>query len=882
MEGRTAESGAHSLGSDIRMLGDLLGQVLAKRGGEGLLGTVEEIRRLSKEARKGDSQAWERLSSILPAMAVEEMSDIARAFSQFLAQANMAEKHQRIRRRREYLVSGEAQKSSTDAVLPGLLAGGMSKDELHRKICGLRIGLVLTAHPTEVNRRTLLRKYNRLAALLERRDRRGRTQLEEQEDQRSLLCVITEIWETDEIHRKKPSPYEEAQAGMLVFEQTLWDAVPRFLRELDRSMAEWTGRGLPMDAAPIVFGTWMGGDRDGNPNVTARTTLRVCAMARWIAADLYWKEIDSLRTELSLSDCSADLRAAVGEGAEPYRILLREVRERLGRTRVWAAGIMEGGAPAPEGCYLDAADLRAPLQLIWESLHATGCGVVAEGRLSDILRRLSAFGLCLARLDIRQEADRHSDAMDEITQALGLGSYLEWSEERREAFLSAELESRRPLVPRGFGGSPETREVLDCFNSIAAAPPGSLGAYVISMASSPSDVLLVELLQKEAGVASPLRVVPLFETLSDLQGAAGSMEKLLALPLYKGRESCEIMLGYSDSAKDAGRLAATWALYKAQEELVSVCSRHGVELTLFHGRGGSVGRGGGPLSLAIRSQPPGSINGKLRVTEQGEVIQGKFGLPEIAIRTMEVYVTSVLEASIVPQADPLPAWRETMDSICLKAVGGYRSIVRGEPGFVPYFRKATPEPELGRLQIGSRPARRRKGGGVDSLRAIPWIFAWTQTRLLLPSWLGVGEALHGASDAERETMEEMAREWPFFQSTLDLVAMVLAKALPDIAEHYERLLVPPELHRLGEELRGRYSKAVQGLLSVTGRTRLLENNPVLERSIAVRNPYVDPLNVIQAELLRRRRSEGGENDPALEDALKIAINGIAQGMRNTG
>ena len=438
-----------------------------------------------------------------------------------------------------------------------------------------------------------------------------------------------------------------------------------------------------------------------------------------------------------------------------------------------------------------------------------------------------------------------------------------------------------PLADRPIADS--VRDVLDTFQTAAALPPDSLGAYVITMASRASDVLAVELLQKLAGSRHPQRVVPLFETTADLQRAGGVLDALFALPWYRARIAGhqEVMVGYSDSAKDAGRFTAAWALYGAQEQVVAACARHGVRLTLFHGRGGSVGRGGGPTHLAIRSQPPGSINGRLRVTEQGEMIQAKFGLPDIAVRTMEVYTTATLEATLAPAPQVAPEWRAAMDRLSERARTSYRAVVYEHPRFLEYFHTATPEPELSAVHIGSRPARRSRGTGVDSLRAIPWQFAWTQTRLLLASWLGIDEAL-GASIApgDDRLLKAMYERWPFFQSTIDLIEMVLAKADPRIAAEYDRRLVPADLQPLGRELRSRLAHATAAVLAITGHREPVDATPVLRRSIDVRNPYVDPINLVQIELLARLRK--AQDAPELVRAFVVTVNGIAAGLRNTG
>jgi phosphoenolpyruvate carboxylase len=600
-----------------------------------------------------------------------------------------------------------------------------------------------------------------------------------------------------------------------------------------------------------------------------------------------------------------ELHARAGGAREPYRAVLRDVHRRLLATRERAGRQLSAharrarpgersGATAPsealdnrlvDGHAFESADeIVEPLALCYRSLVETGQQIIADGRLADLLRRLAAFGLTLVRLDIREHSERHTAALDVITRQRGVGSYAEWSEERRTAFLVERLREETPQeMPRLREPSGEVADTLQTFESIAELHPESLGAYIVSMTRTPSDVLAVAYLQRLAGAR--LRIVPLFEQVDALNGAANAMRGLFALAEYRSQidGQQEVMVGYSDSAKDGGRLAANWALYTAQEQLVRTAADAGIQLTLFHGRGGSVSRGGGPTYLAIQSQPPGSIDGRLRVTEQGEMIQAQFGLPDIALRTLELYTTATLEATLAPSPPPPDRWRHAMDSLAEAAEAAYRTTVYDEPRFVPYFRAATPEVELGAMPIGSRPARRTASGGVETLRAIPWVFAWTQTRLLLPTWLGTGEALHGALAAgQRDLIRELYRDWPFFRSTIDLVAMVLAKTDSRIAAEYDRQLVPPELAPLGRDLRDRLERTIAAVLEVTGRKELLADNGVLRRSIAVRNPYVDPINLVQIELLRRLRRDGDQASYEVWTAFMITVNGIAAGMRNTG
>lgn len=860
-------------------------------GGDALFATVEQVRSLSKRAREGDHGAFAELETTLEALPVADALPVARAFAQFLTLANIAEQHHRVRRRRDYLREPGAapQRASFDDSFRRLLAAGVAPDELHQAVSALEIELVLTAHPTEVVRRTSRQRLCRIAELLELRDRPDLTLPERDGTVSALRSEIAALWLTDEVRRERPTPLDEARWGLVVFEQTLWDTVPRYLRDLDRALQASCGRPLPRDAPPVRFGSWMGGDRDGNPTVTPEVTEQACLLARWMAADLFANDVAALRAELSMRDGSPELRERTGGAYEPYRALLSEVHRRLLATRTCVERLLDGGtwaeaedAPAP---YWDAAELREPLELCRRSLEETGAGLVADGRLLDLLRRVSCFGLTLVRLDLRQEAARHTEAVDALARVLGEASYAQWDETRRQAFLLQHLEGDGEAVARAFAErfEPAVREVIETFRTAARIPPASLGAYVISMATQPSDVLAVELLQQAAGVDPPLRVVPLFETVDDLRTAGASLGRLLDIPWYRRRtrDRQEVMIGYSDSAKDGGRLAAAWALYTAQEDLVAACRTHGVRLTLFHGRGGTVGRGGGPTHLAIQSQPPGSVNGSLRVTEQGEMIDAKFGLPGIALRTLELYTTAVLEATLRPPPDPRPEWRTCLQELADVSREAYRRLVYETPEFVAYFRAATPEPELGSLAIGSRPARRAAGTGVESLRAIPWVFAWTQVRLMLPAWLGVSAALRHTDDrGQLDDVLTMYRDWAFFRSTVDLIEMVLAKASPEIAAQYDMRLVADGLRAVGEALRTELRDATAAVLRLTGHQRLLEHNRVLRRSIDVRNPYVDPINLVQAEILCRLRQSG--DDPRLRDALLMTVNGIAAGMRNTG
>lgn len=884
------------LRDDVRLLGSLLGDTLRQQEGQAFYEKVERIRRLAKQARDGDSDARGELTAVLSGLADTDLLPVARAFTQFLNLANIAEQYHRVRRRRahQWRKDEPPQPGSVRELFARLAAENRRPKEILAAVATLNIELVLTAHPTEVSRRSLIQKYDAIAASLECLDHGALTPVEREQELTVLRRHIIAAWHTDEIRQAKPTPVDEAKWGFTVIEQTLWKAVPDFLREFDAALFASTAEHLPVEKSPLRFASWMGGDRDGNPNVTHAVTREVLLLARWVAADLFWRDIDALRADLSMDVCNVALRARVGEHSrEPYRDLLREVRERLAGTRAWADAALHDENADATGIYRTSAELFEPLKLCYDSLCACGMQDIANGELLDVLRRIACFGVELLKLDIRQESLRHTEVLTAITAYLELGSYAQWSEEKRQQFLLEELQNPRPLLPEhphtapdALLLSPDVQEVLATFRMLAQQPADALGAYVISMAESPSDVLAVMLLQQKAEMPRLLRVVPLFETLEDLDGAAACIDALLSLPWY--REAIggyqEVMIGYSDSAKDAGFLTANWAQYRAQEALTQVAQKHGVQLTLFHGRGGSISRGGAPTHQALLSQPPGSVQGSIRVTEQGEMIRFKFGMKGIAIRNLDLYASATLEATLLPPPAPRPQWRALMDEMTKISLAVYRETVCDTPDFVRYLRTVTPETELQMLPLGSRPAKRKSGGGVESLRAIPWVFAWTQVRLMLPAWLGTGRSLNMAMDTGRaELLREMESSWPYFHAVLDMLEMVLAKADAAIVSYYEERLAGDDkaLRELGSELRQRLQITIDALQKVYQGRTLLENNPVLKRSISVRTPYIEPLHMLQAEIMQRRRL-AGEQDKSYDRALMVTIAGIAAGLRNTG
>ena len=880
------ETDVHApLRQDVRLLGQLLGDTLQEQESGLLLDLVEQIRNLAKHARAGHEDRHQQLLEKIAQLEPHQLVPVARAFSHFLNLANLAEQYHRVRRRRAYQVSGRKnQRATLNELWPRLQRAGISNADLMASLQQLSIELVLTAHPTEVTRRTLIQKYDDITDCLEQLDTLKLTPQEHGQVSQRLKRTIVAAWNSDEIRAERPTPVDEAKWGFVTIEQTLWHAVPAYLRELDDWLETNLQQTLPLDFAPIRFASWMGGDRDGNPNVTAAVTEEVLRLARWMAADLFGRDLEQLYNLLSMQRCNDELRAVVGEAREPYRALLKPLRERLQITKQWLNDLLHGEPWRGPQPLLNSDDLLQPLLLCYRSLVDCNMGEIARGELLDTIRRLNCFGVTLLRLDIRQESSRHRDALAAITRYLDMGDYAQWSETEKQEFLLAELGNRRPLIPQDFSADPEVDEVLATFRMLAQQSPDALGAYVISMAHAPSDVLAVQLLQKIAGMERWMRVVPLFETIDDLQHAPDTLACLLDLPRYRDSigHRQEIMIGYSDSAKDGGFLAAAWMQYQAQEKLAAICRQHGVHLTLFHGRGGSTSRGGAPSHEAILSQPPGVVNGSIRITEQGEVIRAKFSPFGVAVRSLERYVAAMLDATLLPRTQPEPAWRDCMAQLADHASASYRALVKNDAAFLGYFRNVTPEQELQRLPLGSRPAKRRAQGGIETLRAIPWVFAWTQMRLMLPAWLGADEAFGNAlANGQGEQLHEMYERWPFFRMIMGMLEMVLAKSDAQIAAYYERRLGLPGDRQLGQQLRSRLLDMTDLVNTITGHSLLLQNNAVIRRSIEVRNPYLDPLHVLQVELMRASRAHTEESAEETR-ALMITVAGIAAGMRNTG
>ena len=866
----------------VRVLGELLGESMTQQLGEDFLAEVENIRHLAKRRRQeGNAVDKAQLRALIHRLDDENLVSIARAFNQFLNLTNIAEQAETSDAHMVLFPS-----ASRLAALFSRLAESDQREQIESAVRNVRCELVLTAHPTEITRRTLIQKYNRIAEQLDAievdRELNAAERIE-------LERLVAEVWYTDELRTERPTPQDEAKWGYAVIEHSFWDAIPRLWLGLDQLVYQYTGSSLPLSTVPIKIDSWMGGDRDGNPNVTSEVTDEVIRLARWMASDLYLRDIDELLSQLSMSVCDEKIRSiAGGDTSEPYRIVLRELRKRLIATREWAETF---DAPNDD-VILHPNELYTPLLACYDSLYSCGMGIIADGLLKKILIRVSTFGVTLVDLDVRQNADKHEALMNELTEYLKLGSYRDWSEKARQDFLADELESRRPLIPPQWKPTPEVQETLNTFRLIADNNAEGIAGYIVSMAKNPSDVLVVVLLFKMCGMTKKLPVVPLFETHTDLENAAWTLERLLRIPQYTRfiEGSQQVMIGYSDSAKDVGQMAAAWAQYRAQEDLVEIAEKYHVDLTLFHGRGGTPGRGGGPARAAILAQPPGSVKHCMRVTEQGEVIRFKYGSEALALQSMDMALSATLEASLLPPARPRKNWRLLMDRLAEAALEAYEATVKQHPLFNSYFDQGTPEKELAKLALGSRPARRTEGSrNIADLRAIPWVFAWTQKRLMLPAWLGTDAALAlDLSRREQHILREMVMEWPFFQTQLDMLEMVLSKADVELSEEYDLALIDEDHQAIGVELRARLTELVANVNRLKDQTELLAGSPEIRTTLELRHPYTDPLHFLQTELIRRSREQDTESsddnaaNEQVDKALMVTIAGIAAGMRNTG
>ncbi|MFC3034786.1 phosphoenolpyruvate carboxylase [Pseudoalteromonas fenneropenaei] len=875
-----------ALRANVNLLGQLLGQTIKQAQGQAVLDKVEQIRHLSKSSRGGNDADRVALIDTLHSLSDSELLPVTRAFNHFLNLANVAEQFHTISKESQRAVCNLSPLTQTLKHLKQQLdAGSLDLNQVAQSIANLKIDLVLTAHPTEVTRRTIISKHIEMSDCLAELERTSLSPEERQRVHDRLEQLICQAWHTNDIRDSRPTPLDEAKWGFAVIENSLWQAVPRFIAEFKSAVKEILNLELPTHFMPLQFTSWMGGDRDGNPFVTALVTEQVLDHGRWMALDLYARDIDKLSAELSMYSASDELMAHSGAVSEPYRALLKKLKAEIHETVEAINAKIKGYPSGAQDKIRKVEQIREPLELCYRSLIKCNMKVVADGLLLDTLNRLQCFGLRLVKLDVRQDASRHAGVFSELTRYLGIGDYAQWDEQDKQAFLLAELTSRRPLVPKHWQPTPEVQEVLDTFAVIAKQDPAAFGIYIISMAKTVSDVLAVHLLLKEAGCSFNLPVAPLFETLDDLNNGYDVISALLKSTWYRGHFGNKqyVMIGYSDSAKDAGMMAAGWAQYRTMEELVALAEQQGIELVLFHGRGGTIGRGGAPAAQALRSQPPGSLKSGLRVTEQGEMIRFKFGLPEVALQSLNIYAGAVLESNLLPPPSPEPQWKEVMDVIADASCVRYRQIVREDKDFVPYFRMATPEVELAKLPLGSRPAKRNPHGGVESLRAIPWIFAWSQNRLMLPAWLGAYQGLQDAiAKFGIETLQTMNQTWPFFRTRLEMLEMVFCKADSWLSEHYEQGLVESGYRHLGATLRTELGDAIKLVREICKEQTLLAGQPWIRESINLRNPYTDPLNLLQVELLKRSRSQEPHLTSDVDRALMITMTGIAAGMRNTG
>jgi len=646
------------------------------------------------------------------------------------------------------------------------------------------------------------------------------------------------------------------------------------------------GKGLPKNFNPIEFGSWMGGDRDGNPYVTSKVTKEVILLSRWEAAKLYEKALTKIIRSYSMQNCSKKILNKVGVTFEPYRVFLRPLRDKMRNThRLIEQHLIHKKSLDQSKLLNTKEEILKPLRIVRESLEKNQNENIANGELLDLMRRAKCFGINLARLDIRQESSRHTQLMNEIIKKKYNKNYNKLSEDKKVNLLKKLILSKKNIINKFNFKNMENREVWSTFQALAEEPAECLGAYVISMTTSASDILSILFLQKEAKIKEKLRVVPLFETLDDLINAKSIMENLFSRPWYRKliKNKQEVMIGYSDSSKDAGKMCASWHQYKAQEQIVKLAKKFGINIVFFHGRGGSAGRGGGPIQATLRSQPPNSVNGKIRITDQGEVIQQKYGYEPLANYNLCSYIGAVTEATLNPPPVPKNTWRNLIERMSDISKNSYRKNINQSSEFIKYFKTVTPHVALGKLSIGSRPSKRKNVDNIKSLRAIPWVFAWTQIRLMLPAWLGSAEALRYANIKQfRKTLYDMEKNWPFFNSMLDMLDMVISKADPDISKIYEEYLADEKLKRVGQKLRYQF-KAIKELNKKITPKEIIKLRKEFRTSVIVRNIYSEVLNIIQPIVINKiKKNKNKNNKKYLNDSLLTSIAGISAAMKNTG
>ena len=876
---------------DIRFLGAILGDVIRGYAGEGIYETVETVRRASVErARAGGDEQLD-----LSHLSLDEAVEVVRAFMLFSALANLAEDRQ-----------GVAADEGADlaAALARLRADGVDPAKVRDLLAHALVAPVLTAHPTEVRRKSTIDHRNRIAALMSLRDAGTAETSDGDPVDEAIRRQVALLWQTRALRRERLYVTDEVETALSYLRDVFLPALPALYARWDRALE---GRTPPF----LRPGTWIGGDRDGNPFVTAESMGAALAKAAEAVLGHYLDAVHALGAELSISSGQADVDAGVlaladasGDAAasrrdEPYRRALTGIHARLAATHRRLTG---RAAPRPGTLtgepYPDPQAFRADLVAIARGLATGGGGALAgTGALGRLIRAVDLFGFHLATLDLRQNSAVHERVVAELLRVAGVeDDYGALDEEARVALLRRELASVRPLRSRFAPYDEETLSELAIADAAAEAHarygPACIGQYIVSMAKSVSDLLEVNLLLKEAGLYRPgeapeaaIMAVPLFETIGDLEAAPGIMAAWFALPevaaVARARGFQECMIGYSDSNKDGGYLTSTWSLSQASEALRPVFNAAGVGMQLFHGRGGAVGRGGGSSFAAILAQPPGTVGGRIRITEQGEVIAGKYGTRAGAVANLEAMASATLLATLAPPRlsnGEHETFAAAMDELSAAAFRAYRGLVYETEGFRTFFRQMTPIAEIANLNIGSRPPSRTKSDRIEDLRAIPWVFSWAQARVMLPGWYGVGQALAGHRDPG--LLKEMAQAWPLFASTLANMEMVLAKSDMALAARYAGLVEDAGLRAIFDTIRDGWGLAHDGLLAATGQGRLLERNPRLDASIRLRLPYLEPLNLLQIELMKRHRA--GEDDPRIGEGILLSINAIATALRNSG
>ncbi len=881
-----------SLRDDVRHLGNILGKVIKKQEGSNFFNLVEKIRLLSKAnvANKSRKEPFKKILREINKLSPQSLFKLTRAFNHFMNFYNLAESIDASRTLDQYeniKSNKKFQNIFIEEIFENFFKNKkISNNKIYNIAKSLNIGIVLTAHPTEVKRRTLIQKYHALTEILEQRILLTNYPSKLKILDKKLYDEITIIWNTDEIKRSRPTPAEEARWGLAIIEDSLWDTIPKVYRRLNQIFEQNMSKGLPKNFNPIEFGSWMGGDRDGNPFVTSEVTKRVILLSRWEAAKLYEKSLTKLIRSYSMEKCSNKILKTTGKTFEPYRVYLRPLRDKLRRTHSEIEQYLNYGKRLNEKILLsEREEILKPLRVVRESLEQNQNENIASGDLLDLMRRAKCFGINLARLDIRQESSRHSQLLNEFIKKKFSKNYSAWSETKKIKYLSDKIIGKNSINKFIFKNK-ENKEVWSTFKVLSSQPKECLGAYVISMTSSASDILAVMLLQKEANIKSKLRVVPLFETLDDLINGKEIMEKLFSLKWYRKyiKNKQEIMIGYSDSSKDAGKLSASWHQYKLQEDIIKLAKKYKINVTFFHGRGGSAGRGGGPIQATLRSQPPYSVNGKIRITDQGEVIQQKYGYEPLAKYNLCSYIGSVMEATLNPPPNPKKEWRNLIQNMSNISTSSYRKNINQTSDFIRYFKTVTPHMALGKLSIGSRPSKRKNVDNINSLRAIPWVFAWTQIRLMLPAWLGTAEALRYSSIKKfKKTLTDMEKNWPYFNSTMDLLDMVLSKVDPEISKIYEKNLADQKLVRVGDKLRFQFNAVKKLNHDITPR-EILKQRKAFRGPAIIRNIYSEILNVLQVTVMKKQKQKklDKKSKKLLDDAMMTSIAGISAAIKNTG